>query len=75
MKYWNIVILEDSCGCWNCGRAIEFGKPAFILEDTSNPDGLAEEPVGTDSKPTGRAKGVLCLDCMREKFPEAVEGL
>jgi len=61
MKYWSIVILEEGCRCSNCGSSISKGDPAFILVDTG--------------KVAGSVVGVNCLDCMKAKFPDAVEGL
>ena len=56
MKYWIIVILEESSQCGTCGHGIDLGKPAFILVDTG--------------QIPGRVEWVNCLECMKVKFPD-----
>ncbi len=67
MKYWIMVILEESCICGTCGCGIELGKLAFVLVD------IVRRTTGIPS--LGDSNWLNCLDCMKEKFPEAVSGL
>ena len=56
MKYWSIVVMEESVNCDKCGRTIDSGKPAFIHMDT--------ELTGL---PQPRCN---CPECIEDKYPD-----
>lgn len=67
MKFWVLVIPESSCSCHQCGRAINYGEPAFLLINSPNLN-MGEDLVAI-------SEAVNCPGCIKARFPDAAEAL